>query len=89
MGVGRASEVLGRRVRAGQGRPLRRHDTMASLIRYGYWTKGQPGRRPGFRTGDRRARLTGPPNRGGLSLEWREDVRCTIRLSVGGADGQA
>jgi hypothetical protein len=25
--------VLGRRVRAGQGRPLRRHDTMASLIR--------------------------------------------------------
>jgi hypothetical protein len=24
--------------------PLRRHDTMASLIRYGYWTKDQPGR---------------------------------------------
>jgi hypothetical protein len=23
--------------------PLRRHDTMASLVRYGYWTKGQPG----------------------------------------------
>jgi hypothetical protein len=23
--------------------PLRHHDTMASPIRYGYWTKGQPG----------------------------------------------
>jgi hypothetical protein len=26
------------------GLPLRRHDTMASRIRYGYWTKGQPER---------------------------------------------
>ena len=41
MGVGRGYCGAGP---CGEGRPLRHHDTMASPIRYGYWTKGQPGR---------------------------------------------
>ena len=41
MGVGRGYCGAGP---CGEGRPLRHHDTMASLIRCGYWTKGQPGR---------------------------------------------
>ena len=39
MGVGRGYCGAGP---CGEGRPLHHHETVASPIRYGYWTKGQP-----------------------------------------------
>jgi len=53
-------------VRAGQGLPLHRHDTMASVIRYGYWTKGQPGR------GQHHQRKTPPSGHGRASSRTRK-----------------
>ncbi len=71
MGVGRGYCGAGP---CGEGRPLRHHDTMASPIRYGYWTKGQPGR------GQHRQQKKAPPVEGGarrdvgVDLSWARNL---------------